>query len=1123
MAAEKKARTSNGGSAENLVAAASPLNDRGRSMSPVQTVSTTAAQSRSASGAMTHRGAIPHAWASGEGPAASPRTPRHPVGSELRLGVVVAELQRQGAEDRRLVQRQLDHLDRRLQEQLAMPAASRERWADLQGSVTGLLEEVAGLVRRVEGLDEKLRIRTASCEELLRQRTREVEQQVHSQQQKVQLAVSTFEEMSKRQTAKLRKVVQTSEEHARRMATLEEAYRRPQDTTMRLEGRLSELEGQQASLEEEFRNVAASTASQRLDSLSPSRRAAPIVHADDPGYDVVRALETELATLSKHLASQLDDHSSALASLRVRTDGQEQRLVAAGERLEKVVSPTLEALRAEMQQLRMADRSEMDQRFEHLARRLADSNEEAMSELRDLLQDHQADPAEGAVARLREACAAQDQQLRRLEALVDPGQSAQRDEDFCGLLVRVEGLEHRLELIDEEAISEKADRTELHRLDLAVQEISEPLRRLSQRTATAEARASNLEHKFEQLQVDHSPAPTPTAAATSPMNESFATRASLEALSQELAQAVARIVEMEALVQRPPHPQPASEALEVDASRVSALESSVQVVRKHMEHLEQHLKDQIQNLPARMSSAGEEAAHFEELSARVSKALKLAESSGSNMQSLRFDLVVEQERVGKLAEDMRKMSGRLELAESASEDMRRTVQELPDRSVHEPLSELQPAVQALTERFEASESRTSEALQKMLSSIDKVQVLQNGLEGSNRDLTNLVESLASRVEACEKRPRELAPAPQDLSTIILEAREAAASSVQEKLSEMGHSGKALKEDNEDVLKDMLKALKQELEEQKEQLTDKVTHAQFSASASDLTRKVEASEATVSAGMHDLEAKLAETLRKSKESEDSIREVRSIVDDTIQRVEATEAASKAVREELMNEDAHGEAYALARTCQNDLRGVHSDVADLQASLRSVVRRVEQDAIATAPRKQVSDGARRLELRVEELQKQVVEELEQLAEQQQLLAKVKPSTGGKPDVQDLEQSVERLAAQVAQELQDLKMHQGELGKARVRLQSDAGKAAPEVETKVLELQNKVLQELEALGKQQEELGKAKATMADLSDRVQEVVATVTECKKVTVGLEERLKRLSSIEDRAAEGGTWLCGLF
>ena len=73
----------------------------------------------------------------------------------------------------------------------------------------------------------------------------------------------------------------------------------------------------------------------------------------------------------------------------VRPESQEQRLVAAGERLEKVVAPTLEvgesshdshghmagkwdshveAFRAEMQQLRLADRSEMDQRFEHLSR-----------------------------------------------------------------------------------------------------------------------------------------------------------------------------------------------------------------------------------------------------------------------------------------------------------------------------------------------------------------------------------------------------------------------------------------------------------------------------------------------------------------------------------------------------------------------------------------------------------------------------------------------------------------------------------------------------------------------------------------------------------------------------------
>ena len=72
------------------------------------------------------------------------RTPRHPAGSEqrprreqraaqlkfgterLRLGIVVAELQRQGAEDRRLVQRQLDHLERRLQVGSVFACSSQE-------------------------------------------------------------------------------------------------------------------------------------------------------------------------------------------------------------------------------------------------------------------------------------------------------------------------------------------------------------------------------------------------------------------------------------------------------------------------------------------------------------------------------------------------------------------------------------------------------------------------------------------------------------------------------------------------------------------------------------------------------------------------------------------------------------------------------------------------------------------------------------------------------------------------------------------------------------------------------------------------------------------------------------
>ena len=98
----------------------------------------------------------------------------------------------------------------------------------------------------------------------------------------------------------------------------------------------------------------------------------------------------------------------------------------------------------------------------------------------------------------------------------------------------------------------------------------------------------------------------------------------------------------------------------------------------------------------------------------------------------------------------------------------------------------------------------------------------------------------------------------------------------------------------------------------------MTQAQLSGSSDDLTRKapqpwpasfsrllcpeVKASEATISASMEALEAKLTESLQTAKASEagcqpawpgrmlgnmhqDAIREVRSMVEDALQRVEA----------------------------------------------------------------------------------------------------------------------------------------------------------------------------------------------------------------------------------------------
>merc|ERR1740130_1449057 len=108
---------------------------------------------------------------------------------------------------------------------------------------------------------------------------------------------------------------------------------------------------------------------------------------DDP---VLRALERDLSALSQRTATQLDEHGAALANMRVRTDGQEQRLFATTDRLDTLLAPPLEALRAEMAQLRDHDRQELESRLEDVKRRMqsiTDASEEAAAESRERLRE----------------------------------------------------------------------------------------------------------------------------------------------------------------------------------------------------------------------------------------------------------------------------------------------------------------------------------------------------------------------------------------------------------------------------------------------------------------------------------------------------------------------------------------------------------------------------------------------------------------------------------------------------------------------------------------------------------------------------------------------------------------
>lgn len=449
------------------------------------------------------------------------------------MNAVIAELQRQAEADRRSMQRQLEILERR-QEQVSGSggAGGRERWAELQGSVSGLLEEMTSLSRRVESLDEKLRARVSGCEELVRQRTRELEQQLHAQQQKASLAISTSEEMAKRHAARLRKVGQSVEEHARRLAGLDEAAGRRPGTAaptdlMQLEARLAEVEGQQASMEDEFRQLVSVQrgSAAALFNGNGSIRSAESGHLGASGRNafggcgegeadgLLRAIERDV----RRLAQGADEHAAALANLRVRSDGQEQRLTATYERLETAVSLPLEALRAEVLQLRDHDRQELESQVSHLSRRvqaLAESSEDASAELRDSLLKVsgglQALEPRGeensSIRKLMDTTVAQEQSIRRLEAMLrEPHHKGGLvSEDLCDVLVRVEALEHRASRLEDislnvDELSDKADRSDVVRLEVALQEMSEPMRRLSQRTASSEAKTAALERQIERL------------------------------------------------------------------------------------------------------------------------------------------------------------------------------------------------------------------------------------------------------------------------------------------------------------------------------------------------------------------------------------------------------------------------------------------------------------------------------------------------------------------------------------------------------------------------------------------------------------------------------------------------
>jgi len=442
-----------------------------------------------------------------------------------RVNAMVAGLQRQSETDRRRLVQLERKLDNRLEDR-ARENDGREKWAEIQGSVNGLIEENISLTRRVEGLDERLWARTSGTE-LTKQRNREIEQQVQSLEQQSRLASSTLEEAHKRHATKLRRAEHAIEESTRRLAKVEEEMRLRQQQAGHQ--RDNYLEARVGALEDRIDSDVRALQMQ----LDEGLHGAALMSGPDPQSideagarvdEAVRAMERSMALLDKRLVGQVEELASSLASMRVKVDGQLQRVEKLAERLETAHEPALESLRAELSQVRQQDKREADGESSSLRGRLQEaieSNEDHISEIREALRQVSAEIAalslrpedSTMLCNLDERLGFQEQELCEVRARLDAFSAAEveaayADEEQKGDMVadgepcnELDDVRRRLEWIEEQsAAGAAADRADQRQAQNTVCELVESVSRLKQQALTSEGVAFTLQQQVQQLQ-----------------------------------------------------------------------------------------------------------------------------------------------------------------------------------------------------------------------------------------------------------------------------------------------------------------------------------------------------------------------------------------------------------------------------------------------------------------------------------------------------------------------------------------------------------------------------------------------------------------------------------------------
>jgi len=480
-----------------------------------------------------------------------------------KVNNMVNSLQGQAEADRRRVTQLERRLESRLEEK-AREGDGREKWAEIQGSVKGLIEETQALTRRVEGLDERLWARTSGSE-IAKQRNRELEQQVQNLEQQSRLISAATEETQKRQATKIRRVEHSLEEATRRLVKVEEEARARHGGHQQnfLDSRVAQVEQQQEQLDAELRQLQMQV--DEAYAVSAEGALHPGENSHEPRLDeAIQAAEHGLATLEKKVSTQIEDLASSVATLRVKVDGHHQRVGTLAERMETAHKPAMESLHQELTQGTQQHRRELDSELAALKTRLqetVDANEEALTELREALRHAHAEIAafslrpddspvlhafdERLTANERDLCDIQN----RIDTLPLPeegGRGSEEEGEKLPIPEEIDDLRRRIEWLEEQGAAESASGHADHQRQAAhhqnaICDLVEQVSRLKHQASNSEAASSSMQQQVSQLQgaLQRHHGDDPLARAIEKVE------GKVDAVSQQVADMAARLLEVE--------------------------------------------------------------------------------------------------------------------------------------------------------------------------------------------------------------------------------------------------------------------------------------------------------------------------------------------------------------------------------------------------------------------------------------------------------------------------------------------------------------------------------------------------------------------------------------------------